>query len=117
MSFIGEGKGTTYAPGYFLASADCDRKTEQVTQSMATTESDGTKHVKAGTPFPANNSTATGLVYEDVDVTTGTMPASIVKSGVVFSSVFPVVLKSSAISALEAAGIKFVSGSSVTRPY
>ena len=117
MSFNGESKGKTYAPGYFLAHEECERKTRQVGQSMATTESNGTKYVKAGTPYPSNDSSAQGFIYDDTDVTSGTMPASVVFSGVVYSDALPVTISGGAKTALEATGFKFETTPSVTRPY
>ena len=85
MSFISEGsKGQVYAPGYFLAHEECERKTREIPQSMATTADNGTKYVKMGTVFPANDATAEGIVYEDVDVTTGNIPGSVVTKGEVY---------------------------------
>ena len=85
MSFIGEGtKGKAYMPGYFLAHEECERKTREIPQSLATTEANGTKYVKMGTIFPSDDENAEGIVYEDVDVTTGNMPGSVVLSGVVY---------------------------------
>lgn len=117
MSFIGEGtKGVVYAPGWFLDHEECERKTKTIPQSMATTAADGSKYVPMGTIFPANNSSAIGIVYEDVDVTTGAMPGSVVLKGVVIEDRLPVDLDSNAKSALVALGFKFVSEKSVTRP-
>ena len=91
MSFISEGsKGQVYAPGYFLAHEECERKTREIPQSMATTADNGTKYVKMGTVFPANDATAEGIVYEDVDVTTGNMPGSVVTKGVVYEDRLPI---------------------------
>ena len=87
MSFIGsETKGQTYAPGWFLANGDenCVRETRQIPVSMATTTDKNTKYVKMGTIFPANDATAEGIVYEDVDVTKGDMPGSVVTKGNVY---------------------------------
>ena len=84
MSFINlNDQGTVYAPGYFLAHEECVRETREIPQTGATTAEDGSKYVKMGTPFPANGATAIGLVYEDVDVTSGNMPGSVVTKGVV----------------------------------
>lgn len=89
MSFIANGiSGKIYAPGYFLAHEECERKTRTIPQSLATTVGE-TKYVKMGTIFPANGSTAEGIVYEDVDVTTGNMPGSVVFSGVVYENRLP----------------------------
>ena len=90
MSFNGSSNGKTYAPGYFLAHEECERKTREIPQSMATTEANGTKYVKMGTVYPSNDANAVGIVYEDVDVTTGNMPGSVVLKGVVIEDRLPV---------------------------
>lgn len=82
MSFIGEVKqGTTYAPGYFLANNDegVTRETRQVAQNSALVKetADG-KYVPMGTAYPTNDGNAIGILYEDVDVTVGDMPGSVV---------------------------------------
>lgn len=86
MSFIGVGhQGQTYAPGWFLVNnEDCSRFTKTIPQSLATTAEDGTKYVKMGTAFPSNDANAIGIIYEDVDVTTGDMPGSVVTKGEVY---------------------------------
>lgn len=86
MSFNMSKNGVSYNPGYFLASAECERKTRQVTQAMAVTSEDGTKYVPMGTAYPSNDANAIGIVYEDVDVTTGSMPASVVLKGTVYEN-------------------------------
>lgn len=91
MSFISNGsKGKEYAPGYFLAHEECVRETVEIPQSMATTTDEGTKYVPMGTVYPSNDGNATGIVYEDVDVTTGNMPGSVVTRGVVNEDKIPV---------------------------
>lgn len=87
MSFIGDvKKGTTYAPGYFLANNDegVTRETRQVAQNSALVKetADG-KYVPMGTAYPTNDGNAIGLLYEDVDVTVGNMPGSVVTGGAV----------------------------------
>lgn len=86
MSFIGDvKKGTTYAPGYFLAHNDegVTRETKEIAQNSAlvVTSEDGTKHVPMGTAYPTNDGNAIGILYEDVDVTVGNMPGSVVTGG------------------------------------
>ena len=86
MSFIGEvKKGSTYAPGYFLAHGDegVVRETKEVAQNSALviTSEDGGKHVPMGTAYPTNDGNAIGILYEDVDVTNGNMPGSVVTGG------------------------------------
>lgn len=116
MSFIGEVvKGKIYAPGWFLAHEECERKTREIPQSLATTEANGTKYVKMGTVYPANDATAEGIIYEDVDVTTGAMPGSVVLKGVVYTNRLPVTLAEAAQTALEAKGFTFKVAPTVTR--
>jgi hypothetical protein len=116
MSFIGSNNGAGYEPGRFLAHEECERETRQIAQSGATTAADGSKYVKAGTPYPSNNANCIGLVYEDVDVTTGDMPGSVVTKGVVYEALLPVTLASNAKSALTALGFRFVSLPDIERP-
>lgn len=117
MSFIQNNENSkVYAPGYFLAHEECVRVTKEIAQSGATTLDDGSKYVKMGTPYPSNDSNAIGLVYEDVDVTTGNMPGSVVTKGVVIEDRLPVELADAAKTALVARGFTFVAETTVTRP-
>ena len=87
MSFIDEKKtGKVYAPGYFLAHEECVRKTKQFNQNSALvqTADNGGKYIPMGTAYPTNDGNAIGIAYEDVDVTTGNMPGSVVTKGVVY---------------------------------
>ena len=118
MSFITNNTDSKiYAPGYFLAHEECVRETKQIAQSGATTTAEGGKYVKMGTPYPSNDGNAIGIVYEDVDVTTGDMPGSVVTKGEVYEGRLPVELNGAAKSALQALGFRFVEEPSVTRPY
>ena len=121
MAFIGAvDKGTVYAPGYFLSSADeeATRETREIAQAGATVNADGTKYVKAGTPYPSNDGNIIGLVYEDVDVTKGNMPGSVVTKGNVYLDRLPVTLADAAKTALVAAGFKLIATApAVERPY
>ena len=89
MSYIGNETGKAYAPGWFLAHEECERKTYEIPQTGATTADNGGKYVKMGTVYPANGSTAIGIVYEDVDVTSGNMPGSVVTKGTVYEDRLP----------------------------
>lgn len=118
MSFIGTTrKGAAYAPGWFLANnQDCARETRQIGQAGAETGPDGSKYVKMGTVWPANDASAEGVVYEDVDVTTGDMPGSVVTRGEVYEDRL-VALAEAAKTALEGKGFVFRTSPAVTRPY
>lgn len=118
MSFISKENGVGYAPGYFLASDElCERQTRQIKQSDATTAENGGKYVPMGTVYPANDATAEGIVYEDVDVTSGDMPGSVVTKGTVYEGRLPVAIQDAAKTALEGRGFVFLTDPTVTRPY
>ena len=121
MAFIGAiEKGTTYAPGYFLAYNDegVTRETREISQEGAT-EVGTTKYVKMGTAYPSNDGNCIGLLYEDVDVTVGNMPGSVVTANAeVYLDRLPVALADAAKTALAAKGFKFIDAApAVTRPY
>lgn len=109
MSFISENKGRIYASGWFLASPEnCERRTRQINASKGVTAENGGKYVPMGTIYPANDSTAEGIVYEDVDVTTGDMPCSVVMSGTVYENRLPEKITDAVKTALTAKGFRFI---------
>ncbi len=116
MSFIKETTGHAYEPGWFLVNnEDCTRITKTVSASGVSPDADGAKHVAMGSFYPANNSsTVIGILYEDVDVTTGDMPGSVVTSGTVYLDRLPASPESGVQAALEAKGFVFISTSPST---
>lgn len=120
MSFIKRNAsvGKVYAPGYFLANNEaCTRLTFEADASNAQAVTDGLgKYIPMGTIWPANGATATGIVYEDVDVSEGNMPGSLVTKGTVYTNRLPATLAAAAKTALEAKGFVFLTEGSVTRP-
>ena len=119
MSFIENDNSIAYAPGYFLAHEECVRVTKQIAQAGATTAANGGKYVPMGTLYTETVDDTTdyiGFVYEDVDVTTGNMPGSVVTKGVVYEDRLPAELTTAAKEALEAKGFTFVTVPTVTRP-
>jgi hypothetical protein len=120
MSFINRPAttGHTYAPGWFLANnEDCTRETKTISATGVVADADGGKHVAMGTIYPANGATAIGILYEDVDVTGGDMPRSVVTAGTVYLDRLPVAPAEAAKTALERLGFKFVTTApTTTRP-
>lgn len=117
MSFNSSTTGKVYAPGWFLADNEyCERKTREMKQAGSTTAANGGKYVPMGTIYPHNDANAEGIVYEDVDVTTGNMPGSVVLRGTVYTDRLPVAPAAAAKTALEGKGFKFVTEPTVTRP-
>lgn len=120
MSFVGKTeKGSVFAPGWFLESEiGAVPKTRQIKQDGAKTTDDGRKYVPMGTIYPANDATAEGFVYEDIDVTTGDMPGSVVLAGRVYEDRLPDTIAETAKTSLTGKGFVFIATSpSVTRPY
>lgn len=110
MSFIQspEFQGKGWEAGYFLVDDEnCTRVTAQIAanHSQVVTRSDSTKYVPAGAIIPSNDGNAVGILYENVDVTTGAMPGSIVTAGVVYKDRLPAAPESAAVAALT--GITF----------
>ena len=52
-----------------------------VPESCVAADANGKKIVKAGTPFPANDSTCKGYLLHDVDVTQGDAPGTYIFEG------------------------------------
>lgn len=87
MSFINGKSGQTWEAGWFLANnEDCTRETREFAQNSALVETtaDNGKYVPMGTAYPTNDGNAIGITYEDVDVTSGNMPGSVVTKGEVY---------------------------------
>lgn len=91
MSFvnINENTGTVYAPGYFLAAEKCTRvtKTIKANDKAVKTTANGGKYMPMGATYKTgdgDSATVVGVVYEDVDVTYGDMPGSVVTAGTIY---------------------------------
>lgn len=116
MSFNQNTNGRAYAPGWFLAEEACSRETAQISASHSQAVTIGaTKIVPAGAVIPSNDGNAKGILYEDVEVTTGDMPGSIVTKGSVYEDRLPAAIESTAEAVLP--GIKVITASpAVIRP-
>lgn len=66
---------------------------------------DGRKIIKAGTPYPSNDASCIGLVFNDYDVTDGDVAASILIDGKVEERKLPITLTTNAKAALKAQGL------------
>lgn len=119
MSFTSNKQGRVYAPGWFLESdVGVVRKTRQISAEGAETAENGGKYIPMGTVWPTNDASAEGIVYEDVDVSTGDMPGSVVLAGRVYENRLPVAIAAAAKTALTGRGFVFIANEpTVTRPY
>lgn len=117
--FDGPNRGYGWAAGHFLANDEtCIRKTMTIAadHAQAVTRTDGRKVVPAGAVIPANGATAKGILYEDIDVTNGAMPGSVVIEGTVYGDRLPAALASAAATALTKITV-IAASPTVTRPY
>ncbi len=80
-------------------------------------DANGRKIVKSGTIYPANDGTAIGIVFNDVDVTDGDNVGALMAHGNVLKGRLAAIngaeVSSAAITALEAKGIYFYSDNEV----
>lgn len=101
-------------PNFLESEVGLVLKTREIPASMGV--QDGKyKIVKAGTPFPSDNSNAVGIVFEDIDVTDGNMPGSVMVAGRVLADRLS--LASAAKTALSGKGFTFVDAPEITRGY
>ena len=117
MSFIADPiRGTTFEAGFFLGDDEqCLRLTKMIAANHAQPVTrNGRKIVPAGAVIPANGATAEGILYEDIDVTEGAAPGSVVVRGTVYGDRLPAALDSDAATALT--GITVKTSPAVIRP-
>ena len=102
MSFTASAQGTTFEAGWFLVDDEsCLRETATVAANHAQKVTrNGRVIVPMGAVIPANGATAKGILYEDIDVTDGDAPGSIVTKGVIYEDRLPASLDSDAKTAL-----------------
>ena len=91
----------TYSEINFLASARYQNFTTSVSNTGVTADANGRKIVKAGTILPANDATAVGILFNDVDVTEGTQPGALMVEGYVHEARLPVAPVAAAKTALK----------------
>ena len=116
MSFIASAQGTTFEAGWFLVNDEqCLRESATISANHAQKVTrNGRTIVPAGAVIPANGATAVGILYEDIDVTDGDAPGSIVTKGVIYGDRLPAALASAAASALT--GIIVKTTPNIVRP-
>lgn len=116
MSFTASAQGTTFEAGFFLVDDEqCLRETASISAShLQKVTRNNRTIVPAGAIIPANGSSAKGILYEDIDVTDGSAPGSIVTKGKVYEDRLPASAVSDAKTALT--GIIFVNEPAANRP-
>lgn len=103
MSFTSSKKGSTFSAGFFLIDdEDCLRETALISPDHAQKVTRGhSVIVPAGAVIPANDATAKGILYEDIDVTYGEQLGSIVTNGTIYGDRLPAALANAAATALK----------------
>lgn len=116
MSFTSSTNGTAFDAGWFLVDDEaCLRETADIAANHAQKVTrDGRVIVPMGAVIPANDATAKGILYEDIDVTEGAAPGSIVTRGVIYGDRLPAALAQAAATALTE--IKVTTSPAVIRP-
>ena len=115
--FDGPNKGYGWNAGHFLVNDEtCVRQTMTIAANhgQRVTRDDGRVVVPAGAVIPANGATAKGILFEDIDVTEGAKPGSVVIEGTIYGNRLPAALAGAAASALT--GITVVTEPTITRP-
>lgn len=115
--FDGPAKGYGWNAGHFLVNDEtCIRQTMTIAanHAQAVTRENGRKVVPAGAVIPANGATAKGILFEDIDVTEGAKPGSVVIEGTIYGGRLPAALDGAAASALT--GITVLTEPTITRP-
>ena len=100
----------------WLASADFQTFTYQIPESLGEVQDDGRKIVPSGTVFPANDATAIGIVFNDVDVTHGDAPGSILVEGWIIEERLPEPVADTAKDAMKKVSFKVVNPQDVEPP-
>lgn len=101
--FEGPNRGYGWAAGHFLVNDEtCVRKTMTIDANHAQvqTRDNGRKVVPAGAIIPSNDGNARGILFEDVDVTEGAAPCSVVTEGIVYEDRLPAAIENAAASVM-----------------
>ena len=116
--FDGPDKGYGWNAGHFLVNDEtCVRQTMTIAANHAqvVTRDNGRKVVPAGAVIPSNDGNAKGILFENIDVTEGAKPGSVIVDGTIYEDKLPAAIESAAEAALT--GITVITTSpAVTRP-
>lgn len=99
---------TKTRPNFLGSEIGLIQKTHEIKQEGVAADETGKKIVKGGTIYPANDATAIGIVFEDIDVTEDLVrPGSVIIAGRILKNRLPVAPSEEALTALKASGIYF----------
>lgn len=117
MAYFKKETGTTI-PNFLASEIGIIQKTYQFNAAGVTANAEGKKVVKAGSVYPANDDTAIGIVFEDMDVTNNaSTPGSVIIAGRIIKGRLPTAPAATAVTAMNASGIVFIENEpQTTRP-
>jgi len=94
-------KSESHSRVNFLAASKIQTFTTVVSDAGVVADANGRKIVKAGTILPANDATAQGILYNDVDVTHGPQPGSLIVEAYILEARLPIAPSEAAKTALK----------------
>lgn len=100
-------------PNFIASEVGLVLRTKEVADTGVVADAYGNKTVPAGTIYPADDSTAIGIMFTDTDVTMGAAEGSVMVAGRVYEE--RLTISSDAKSALAAIGIVFETAPEVER--
>ncbi len=107
---------TETRPNFLGSEIGLIQKTYEIKQEGVAADATGKKIVKGGTIYPANDATAIGIVFEDIDVTEDAVrPGSVIIAGRILQNRLPVEPSAEALAALLASGIYFDTAAETVR--
>lgn len=114
MSYINTRKTTT-CPNFIASAVGLLQRTWNFSDTGVIADADGYKTIKAGTVYPANDATAKGIVFEDVDVTDGVHAGSLIIAGRLYSNRLHTAPDEAAVAPLLAQGLYLETADETTR--
>lgn len=111
MSYVTNITGTV-KPNFLESEVGLVLKTREIPQTLGE-DDNGRKIVPAGTIFPTDDTSATGILFGDVDVTAGNAAGSVLVAGRVLEDA--ITIDTEAKKSLAASGIVFVTAPTITR--
>ncbi|MDR2943646.1 MAG: hypothetical protein LBU81_00900 [Methanosarcinales archaeon] len=103
-------------PNFLASQVGLEQKTRQITKSSATEDTEGRFIVKGGSLYKNAGDEPEGIVFEDVDVTRGDMPGSVIlKGSVLIERLDAAVFTAEVQTALTAKGLYFEHQPETTR--
>lgn len=99
---------TDVTPNFLASAVGLTVNTCTVSADGVSADENGYKIVPAGTVYPSNDAKATGILFEDVDVTDGDHEGALIVAGRILKDCLPVEPATEAVTPLTASGIIFV---------